>query len=216
MRKLINVSIISFLMSLSCMLFGCKETINYTEFEQRTYDEYYSDLLNTTIEMDLIIEGQQASCFYTNDSNLFVFTIKYEHSSEYGYIYEKETNSLYCIENQEISIKDLSNIPSLKDFLKNLNFLFYLKFDCNNFEYITTVTICNRQCNQYRFTETIKGKDTVFFVYIDQETSFCLKAICSYNDTTNIYFQTKKFICEPSVNEYKTMLTGIEDYNCKK
>lgn len=213
MRKLLNFSITSFLMSISCLLYGCQEQKEISKFTPKTVDEYYTNLLNTTMEIDLIINGQRTQCFYSNDSNLFVITIKYEHSNEYGYIYDNETNDIYNIENHEISfVKSTDNVPTEK-LLSKLNILFYLNFDHSKFDYVDdyTLTICNRKCDHYRFTELINGNETVFNLFIDRESAFCLRATCSVNASTIIHFETKKFIYEPSVNQYRTMVTSSKN-----
>lgn len=211
MRKLLNFSITSFLMFISCLLWGCQETKEVSEFKIKTKDEYYTNLLNTTLEIELLINNQRTQCFYSNDSNIFVFTIKYEHSNEYGYIYDNETNDVYCLDNQELSLMSVNNEITMEQLLDKFNFLFYLKFDTTNFELKNTLSICNRICDHYRFTEVINNTDTVFNVYIDRESGFCLRATCSINDSTIIHFETKKFIYEPSVNQYRTMVTASKD-----
>lgn len=210
MRKLLNFSITSFLMFLSCLLWGCQNPKEISGFQAKTTDEYFSNLLNTTMEIELIVNNQRSKCFYSNDSNIFVFTIKYEHSNEYGYIYDNETNDVYCIENQELNYYNTLDDVSIEQLLNKLNFLFYLKFDTSKFDYIDDymLTICNRKCDHYRFTEIINGNETVFNIYIDRESSFCLRATCSINDNTIIHFETKKFTNESEVNQYRTMVTA--------
>ena len=92
------------------------------------------------------------------------------------------------------------------------NFLFHLKYDFSKFEYINTVTVCNRNCNKYRFKENINGTLATFNVYIDQATGFCLKGVCVIDDETKIYFETKRFISEPNINNY---FNAINEYEAK-
>lgn len=213
MRKLLNFSITSFLMFISCLLWGCQEQRDFSGFNPKTAEEYYASLLNTTMEIELIVNNQRTQCFYSNDSNIFVFTIKYEHSNEYGYIYDNENNDIYYIENQQISYMKSADDVSVDLLLSKLNFLFFLNFDTSKFDYIDDYILvsCNRKCNHYRFTEIINNNETVFNIYIDEESAFCLRATCSVNDSTIIHFETKKFVYEPCVNQYRTMVTSSKN-----
>ena len=47
---------------------------------------------------------------------------------------------------------------------------------------------------------------------IDKETGFCLKGVAVINNTTVIYFETKKFIQEPNTNHY---IEELNKYNNK-
>ena len=200
-----------FLIILLSFLFGCSVP-SYDDFKPKSYDEYYNSLENTTIEMELVVDNRRAICFYTNDSTTYVFTIKYQYSSEFGYIYNTENNELYDIENKKINHKKI-NVDAenaISKLYNSNNILFHLNFDYTKFEYINTVTVCNRKCNKYRFTDELNGEEATFNVYIDTETGFCLKGVCVVKDSTKIYFEAKKFINESAINEYIDLIKEYE------
>lgn len=213
MRKLLFLSFHSFIIFVSTFLLSCSNTTSSVDFYPKSYDEYYTALENTTIEMELVINKHRAICTYTNDSVLFVYSIKYQYSNEYGYIYDTKNNELYAIENHKITEKILNAEAEQKisELYSSNNVLFHLKFDYSQFEYINTVTVCNRECDKYRFTDEINGEEATYNVYIDKQTGLCLKGVCIINDSTIMYFETKNFVKEPSTIDYKQVLNSFNN-----
>ena len=99
----------------------------------------------------------------------------------------------------------------ITDLYNNSNVLFHLKFDYSQFEYINSVTVCNRECDKYRFVDEINGEEATYNVYIDKETGLCLKGVCIINDSTMMYFETKNFVKEPSTGNYKQNLSSFNN-----
>lgn len=215
MRRILTLSFNALLIIVSLLFPGCDSNESIYNFQPKTYNEYYNALENTTIQIELVVNNKRAVCYYSNDSTTFVYTIKYQHSNEYGYIYNTKTNELYCMEDQKITKKELNDDAeeTISKLYNASNFLFHLKYDFSKFEYINTVTVCNRNCNKYRFKENINGTLATFNVYIDQATGFCLKGVCVIDDETKIYFETKRFISEPNINNY---FNAINEYEAKK
>lgn len=211
MHKILTLLSNSLLIIVSTFIIGCKTPV-YNDFKPKTYDQYYNSLENTTIEMELVVNNKRAMCLYTNDTKTYVFTIKYQYSSEFGYIYNTVNNELYSIENQKIIKKEI-NVDAenaIAKLYKSNNVLFHLKYDFSKFEYINTVTVCNRECNKYRFIDELNGEEATFNIYIDNETGFCLKGVCVVKDSTKIYFETKKFITQSSINDYIKLIDEYE------
>lgn len=212
MRKLLSFSLNSLFIFISSFIFGCNAPSCDNNFKKKTYDDYYNSLENTTIEMELIVDNNRAMCLYSNDGETYVFTIKYQYSGEYGYIYNTKNNELFCIENQKVTQKKL-NIDAenkISELYNTNNILFHLRFDTEKFEYIQTVTVCNKKCDKYRFVDKLYDTEATYNIYIDKETGFCLKAVCVVNGSTKIYFETKRFIKTPSIENYLFM---IKEYN---
>ena len=214
MRKLLLLTYNAIFILISSLMTGCNQSLQYQDFYPKTYDEYYTSLENTTIQIELVINNKRAICYYTNDSQFYVYTIKHQYSNEYGYIYNTLTNELYCIENQVITEKKLNKEAedSIIGLYNTSNIMFHLNYDFSKFEYINTVTICNRECDKYRFEDKINNELATFNIYIDKETGFCLKGVAVINNTTVIYFETKKFIQEPNTNHY---IEELNKYNNK-
>lgn len=214
MYKYLILSYNAILLFLLTFITGCGAVEKNKTFEPKTYTEYYEALENTTIQIELIINNKRAICYYTNNSEFYVYTIKHQYSNEYGYIYNTKTNELYCIENQLITEKKLNHEAEqeITDLYNNSNVLFHLKYDYSSFEYINTVTVCSRECDKYRFEDTINGEPATFNVYIDKDTGFCLKGVCIVNNITTIYFETKVFIREPKIDTY---LNELNNFNNK-
>ena len=214
MRRLLLLTYNALFIILLSFLNGCKSASYIDEFKPKSYDHYYNSLENTTIQIELIIDNRRAICLYSNDSDYYVYTIKHQYSNEYGYIYNTKTNELYCIENQTIVSKQLNKDAedTITHIFDSLNILFHLNYDFSTFEYINTVKVCNRPCDKYRFVDKINNQSATFNVYIDQETGFCLKGVCVINNETTIYFETKRFINEPSIQCY---LEQLNNYNKK-
>lgn len=215
MRKIILFIFNSIFILQYLFITGCNIHSKETDFTPKTNVEYTSNFLNTTIEMELIKSDKRSICFYSNDTNIFVFTIRHQYSSEIGYIYCKSDKTLYYYDDGQISISQ-TNI----DFENNIfnipletNVLFHLDFKEENFEYKKTVTVCNRECDKYRFITNVRNKELIFNIYIDKETGFCLKAVCSLDDVTDIYFETKKFINQPDIDYYKQLLILFKKQN---
>lgn len=214
MRKILSLSINFVILIISCFTSGCSPEVEKQEIPHKTYQEYYDILLNSTLEMELNINNKKATCFYSNDSNTFVYTIRYQHSTEYGFIYDKQSQILYSYENQNIAIEktDISVDEIMEKVFNHANFLLYLNYDTSGYEYKNTVTVCNRTCDKYRFVDEFKGEEATFNVYIDQETSLCLKTTCTLSNGSTFSFDTKKFNYIPSVDYYKL---SIDIFNIK-
>ncbi len=215
MKKVLVFSINSIFILLTWFTTGCSAQPKKKEFTPKPLDEYYNILENSTIEMELFVDDKRTTCFYSNDTQLFVFTIKYQQSNEYGYLYDKSNNELYNIENHSIETESINKNPIniMNDLFEESYFLFHLKFDPEKFEYKESTYLCNKLCDVYRFVDEVKGEEAVFNIYIDQETGLCLKGVCSINDLTYVYFETKKFVNQPCINDY---YKKIEEYNNKK
>lgn len=214
MKKLLVLTYNTIIFLLLSLLVGCKSPANPNEFKQHSYDDYYNALENTTIQIELIIDNKRAICYYTNNAEFYIYTIKYQYSNEYGYIYNTKTNELYYLENQRITSKIYKDeAEELITYLyNNANILFHLQYDYKTFEYVNTVTVCNRICDKYRFTKKINGQKATFNIYIDKITGFCLKGICVVDEATAFYFEAKRFLYEPSVNNY---IREVNAYNLK-
>ena len=87
MRKLLSFSLYVFIAFISNILIGCNNSTPYSEIPEKSYEEFYEDLKNTTIEMEVVIKDKRATFLYTNDDSYFISTIKYENAQEYGFIY---------------------------------------------------------------------------------------------------------------------------------
>ena len=132
MRKLLFLSH-SFLIIIVSFLLGCSAPTN-NPFKPKSYNDYYNSLENTTIEMELVIDNKRAICFYTNDTEIYVFTIKYQYSGEFGYIYNTTKNELYDIENRTIKEKKI-NIDAenaISKLYNSNNVLFHLNLITQN------------------------------------------------------------------------------------
>lgn len=210
MQRLLIFSYNFIIIFFSSFLFGCETSTSFMDFQPKSYDEYYNFLENTTIQIEMVVNNKRAVCTYTNDGIIYVYTIKYQHSNEYGYIYDTLTNELFCLEDQIITGKKMRDEAeeAITKLYNSSNILFHLKFDYAKFVYINTVTICNRSCDKFRFIDEINGEEVTFNVYIDKETGFCLKGVCSSKDTTYIYFETKSFLLKPSIDTYKQIITS--------
>ena len=215
MRKLLLLTYNAFIIFISSFFLGCNQPIQNQQFYPKTYNEYYNALENTTIQMELVINNKRAICYYTNDSDLYVYTIKHQYSNEYGYIYNTKTNELFCIENQVITEIKLNKEAEdeIMKLYNTWNMLFHLSYDFSTFEYINTVTVCSRECDKYRFEDEINKETATFNVYIDKETGFCLKGVVVVNNTTTILFETKRFMYEANTNQY---IEIIKEYNNNK
>lgn len=213
MRRFLILSLNFIVLIVSCFTTGCKNTERKDEIPHKTYQEYHDILLNSTLEMELTINNRRASCFYSNNSNIYVYTIKYQHSTEYGFVYDKTNEILYSYENKNISISktDISLDEIIENMFKKANFLLYLNHDTSGYEYKNTVTVCNRKCDKYRFVDEIDGEEATFNVYIDKETTLCLKATCILNNNSTFSFETKDFNYSPSVGYYKTLIDNFNN-----
>lgn len=212
MRRLLFFSYEFIIIFFSSFLFGCETSTSFMDFQPKSYDEYYNFLENTTIQIEMVVNNKRAVCTYTNDGTIYVYTIKYQHSNEYGYIYNTLSNELFCLEDQVITSKKMKDEAEeiITKLYNTSNILFHLKFRYQDFEYINTVTICNRECDKFRFIDELNGEEVTFNVYIDQETGFCMKGVCITKDTTLIYFEAKRFICESSTESYKEIILKYE------
>lgn len=213
MRKLLTLSFNAILILLTSLFSGCENQIKKNDFIPKTNEEYMESLLNTTIEMELIIEEKRATCYYSNNSDIFVFIIKGQYSSPSGYVYSKSEKTVYYYDGEKLIVTktNVSFDEHIKNVHSETNFLFHLEFKDEPFEYKKTVTVCNRECDKFRFKTTIRNKDLTFNIYIDKETGFCLKAVCSYDDSTDIYFETKKFIQSSDLEFFINLIN-----KCKK
>ena len=216
MRRFLSLTLNFIILFVSCFTSGCKAENNQEQIPHKTYQEYHNILLNSTIEMELTVNNKKATCFYGNDSNIYVYTIKYQHSTEFGYIYDSEKEILYGFENKKIYIKkeNISLDEIIEEMFKYANFLLYINHDTSGYEYKNTVTVCNRKCDKYRFIDELNGEEATFNVYIDKETTLCLKATCTTESGFNLLFETKKFNYVPAVDYYKANIDYF--YNEKK
>lgn len=211
MRRFL-ISFCNILLIVLCVsIAGCTSPSS-SGFQKKSYNDYYTSLENTTITMELVVDNKRAICYYTNNAETYVFTIKYQYSSEYGYIYNTTSNELYCIENQIITQKKINNEAEdvISKLYNSTNILFHLQFDSSKFEYINKVTICNRECNKYRFIDKLNGEESTFNIYIDNETGFCLKGVCVVDGSTKIYFEAKRFVKENNISPYIKLINQYE------
>ena len=102
MRRLLFFSYEFIIIFFSSFLFGCETSTSFMDFQPKSYDEYYNFLENTTIQIEMVVNNKRAVCTYTNDGTIYVYTIKYQHSNEYGYIYNTLSNELFCLEDKVI------------------------------------------------------------------------------------------------------------------
>lgn len=208
MRKLLNLSLYVILSLFSNLLLGCNEPNNETgnDIPDKTYEEFYNELGNTTIEMEVVLNDKRATFFYINDEEYFVSTIKYENAQEFGFVFNKQESILYTIDKGQVTQSVSSSIAKnkLATIFKSANYLFYLKLNKNKFVFQETVTIANRECGKYRYEDS--SKKLIYNIFIDNETSLCLKCVCSKNDTVEMFFETKKFLQETNVENYKLLV----------
>lgn len=215
MRRFLSLTLNFIILIVSCFTSGCKTESNQDQIPHKTYQEYYEILLNSTIEMELTINNKKATCFYGNDSNIYVYTIKYQHSTEFGFIYDSNKEILYSFENKNISIRKENILLDeiIENVFKYANFFIYINHDTSGYEYKNTVTVCNRKCDKYRFVDELNGEEATFNVYIDRETTLCLKATCTTESGFNLLFETKKFNYVPSIDYYKTCIDSFNYSN---
>ena len=216
MRKLLSFSLYVFIAFISNILIGCNNSTPYSEIPEKSYEEFYEDLKNTTIEMEVVIKDKRATFLYTNDDSYFVSTIKYENAQEYGFIYENETNILYSLDKGKVSseITDDLSKEQIKKIFESANYFFYLRLDIKKFIFQETVTIANRECNKYRYEDT--QTNTIYNIYLDHETSLCLKLVMSKNENIELFFETKKYINEPQISNYQSMVYSYKEQNSQK
>ena len=129
MRKLLNLSLYVILGLLSNLLLGCNEPNNESgnNIPDKTYEEFYNELGDTTIEMEVVLNDKRATFFYSNDEEYFVSTIKYENAQEFGFVFNKQDNILYTIDKGEVTQSVSSSIAKnkLATIFKSANYLFY-------------------------------------------------------------------------------------------
>lgn len=213
MRKLLYASLYSLLVMISSILAGCNQPFKDNGIPNKTYEDFYEDLKNTAIEMEVIVKDKRAIFFYTNDENYFITTIKYENAQEFGFIYDLHNNILYTVDKGQITAEFTSLVAEsqITSIFQSANYFFYLKFDTNKLVFQEKTTIINRECNKYRYEDT--DKNLVYNIYIDTQTSLCLKCVCSNNDVTEAFFETKKFESSPNIENYTSLIT---QYNNNK
>ena len=213
MRKILYTSLYAFLIMVSSILFGCNEPFNDTLIPEKSYEDFYEDLKNTAIEMEVIIKDKRAIFYYTNDDNYFINTIKYENAQEFGFICDLKNNTLYTVDKGQITgeITSLIAESQIKSIFQSANYFFYLKLDKNKLVYQETTTLLNRECDKYRYEDT--NKNLVYTIYLDKQTSLCLKCVCSNEDVTELFFETKKFEFNPNIQNYILL---VNSYNNKK
>ena len=213
MRKILYTSLYAFLIMVSSILFGCNEPFNDTLIPEKSYEDFYEDLKNTAIEMEVIIKDKRAIFYYTNDDDYFITTIKYENAQEFGFICDLKNNTLYTVDKGQITgeITSLIAESQITSIFKSANYFFYLKLDKNKLVYQETTTLLNRECNKYRYEDT--NKNLVYTIYLDKQTSLCLKCVCSNEDVTELFFETKKFEFNPNIQNYILL---VNSYNNKK
>lgn len=211
MRKLLSFSLYALLMLVSNIITGCtKETVDL-KFEEKTYEELYEELKNKTVELEVVIEGKRNMFFFSNNDNIYIYTIRYENGPEMGHIYDNSTKRVYSLERNQLTLK-YSGVEAEEHIEKIFNassLLIYLKLDKTKFEYIETTTITNRECFKYRYENQTKKGTEVFHLFIDKETSLCLKCVYYINDEVKLYFETKKFSPSSEVDIYKNLVDSF-------
>lgn len=211
MRKLLSFSLYALLMLVSNIFTGCtKETVDL-KFEEKTYAELYEELKNKTVELEVVIEGKRNMFFFSNNDNIYIYTIRYENGPEMGHIYDNNTKRVYSLERNQLTLK-YSGVEAEEHIEKIFNassLLIYLKLDKTKFEYIETTTITNRECFKYRYENQTKKGTEVFHLFIDKETSLCLKCVYYINDEVKLYFETKKFSPSSEVDIYKNLVDSF-------
>ena len=116
MRKLLNLSLYVVLSLFFNLLLGCNEPNNESgnNIPDKTYEEFYNDLGDTTIEMEVVLNNKRATFFYSNDDEFFISTIRYENSQEFGFVFNKLENILYTIDKGQITQEVSSSIAKNK------------------------------------------------------------------------------------------------------
>lgn len=211
MRKLLSVSLYALLVLVSNIITGCSKQLVDLKYEEKTYEELYDELKNTTVELEVVIEGKRNIFFYSNNDNLYIYTIKYENGPEMGYIYDNESKRVYSLERNELSLKysDIEAEEHIEKLFKTSSFLIYLNLDKDKFEYIETTTIINRECFKYRYETNSKKGTEVYHFFIDKETSLCLKCVYHINDEVKLYFETKRFSPSSEIDIYKNLVDSF-------
>lgn len=214
MKKLFCLSIYTMFSFVFGILFGCNTQKNTNDLKEKTINEFHEEIKNTKFDMELIIDNYRATCSYANDSQLYVFSIKYENNKEYGYIYDSVNHELYNIDNGYLKLKSdntLKKNEMIEKLLSSSCLIYYINHDLDKFEFIEQTIIANRDCNKYRYITEHKGKEMVYNIYIDIETQLCLKTVCSHGDNIEFYFEAKKFENNPSLDSYKEMISSIKE-----
>ena len=124
MRKILYTSLYAFLVMVSSILFGCNEPFNDTLIPEKSYEDFYEDLKNTAIEMEVIIKDKRAIFYYTNDDDYFITTIKYENAQEFGFICDLKNNTLYTVDKGQITgeITSLIAESQIKSIFQSANY----------------------------------------------------------------------------------------------
>ena len=60
MRKLLYASLYSLLVMISSILTGCNQPFKDNGIPNKTYEDFYEDLKNTSIEMEVIVKDKRA------------------------------------------------------------------------------------------------------------------------------------------------------------
>ena len=113
------------------ILVGCSSPFKDNSIPNKTYEDFYDDLINTTIEMEVVIKEKRAIFNYTNNENYFVTTIRYENGQEFGFIYERQNKILYTMDKGQIT-NDFSSIiaeSQVNQIFQSANYFFYLRLD---------------------------------------------------------------------------------------
>lgn len=208
MRKFICMSLYTFLVMISNILVGCNSPFEDKSIPNKTYEDFYDDLINTTIEMEVVIKEKRAIFNYTNNENYFITTIRYENGQEFGFIYERENQILYTMDKGQIT-NDFSSIiaeSQVNQIFQSANYFFYLRLDKEKMDFVESTTLLNRECNKYRYEDA--DKNLVYNIYIDKETSLCLKCVCSNGDVIDLFFETKKFENVSSTKNYESLIAN--------
>ncbi len=216
MRKLLSASLYTLLVLLSNIIPSCNDD-KEVKFEEKTYEELYEELQNTTIELEVLKEGKRNIFYYSNNENIYIFTIKYDNGPEFGYIYDRENQTIYNLERQNVTIQFEGTLATdyFEKIFKASNFLLYLSLDYEKFEYIDTTTIVNRKCYQYRYETKTKNGSEVSNFFIDKETSLCLKYIFSIDGETKLYIETKRFTSGSNIDCYKQLIDAYQKEQSK-
>lgn len=214
MKKLLHLSLCALVSVISNMLVGCSEP-NNNDFTipDKTYEDFYKDLEDTTIEMEVIIKDKRTMFYYSSNEEYFVTTWKYENGQEFGFIYDNMNKTLYTLDKGKITLDVSASIAEkqIENIFKSANFLFYLKLDKSKFEFVEQVEIANRICNKFRYND--KSNDVVYNIYIDTESSLCFKCVRSKNNSTELFFEIKKFDNNTNIESFKSL---INIYNLNK
>ena len=213
MKRILILPFCSLFALISFVLFGCSQTPkNVVEIKE--YSNYEEYLENKAFEIEMSFDKSKATYLFASNSNVYVLSTKYKTGQEYGYIYNSDTNELYHMQNQYVTF--VTNGSEAQEKIKKSVFsslmLFYTSLDTQKFEYLGEEEVLNIECFKYSYKVTEGNTKKEFTLYIDIETSLCLKATCKIGNEKPKYmnFTIKKIYDDPNINEY---INIINQYN---